>query len=311
MEKTKFNINISKQTMIFLGMLLGVFIFLSVFAEGFFAITNFNNILADMVIPSVFALGMGIIFSVGGFDLSLGHIGSISALIVAYMMSPAIYLLPFPAIIIVVIIAGLIGALSGLVVSRFGVSSFIVTLGMQFLIIGIRQNITGGRAVYIGLAEFKNLAGRTNGVSHLLISLLVIGLLCYFFMERTTIGRKIQFVGSNINASEYKGIDIRNITMLAFSLGGVLAGLGGILYAARVGTVQINSADSYLLDAITIAVLSKVLFGGKYKTVGIIAVALLISMIGTGMVMLKLQAEWVIFAKGFIILCAIFISKIK
>ncbi|MFI3128589.1 MAG: ABC transporter permease [Bacillota bacterium] len=312
MEKKKFKLAISKQTIIFLGMMVAVFVALSITATGFFTWSNITNILSDMVIPAVFALGMGIIFAVGGFDLSLGHMASMAALLAAYCMSSAVYLTGFAASMVALVACAVAGAISGLVVSRLGVSSFIATLGMQFLIIGARFKITGGKSIYITLTSFKAIASRTSGgIPYLLFWLAIIALVCYIFMEKTTIGRKMQFIGSNIDASEYKGIDIRNLTLLAFVLGAVLAGLAGILMAAKAGTVMLASADSYLLDAITIAVLSKVLFGGKYKTIGIIAVAFLISMIGTGIVMLGWSSEWVIFAKGFIILIAIAISKIK
>ncbi len=312
MLKTKNKFAISKQTIIFLAMLVIVFVALSITATGFLNVTNIYNILSDMVIPAVFALGMGIIFAVGGFDLSLGHMGSMAALLAAYLMSPAVYLTGSAAAICAILVAVVVGAISGLIVSRLGVSSFIATLGMQFLIIGARFQITGGKSVYITLAGFKAIATRTSsGFSTLLIWLALIAIACYIFMERTTIGRKMQFIGSNIDASEYKGIDVRNLTMLAFILGAVLAAVAGILMAAKSGTVMLASADSYLLDAITIAVLSKVLFGGKFRTIGIIAVAFLISMIGTGIIMLGWSSEWVTFAKGFIILVAIAISKIK
>ncbi len=312
MLKTKNKFAVSKQTIIFIGMVVAVFAALSITATGFFSWTNVNNILSDMVIPAVFALGMGIIFSVGGFDLSLGHMASMSALIVAYAMSSAMYLTGFAGSVLALIICAVAGAISGLVVSRLGVSSFIATLGMQFLIIGARFQITGGKTLYITYASFKAIVTRTSsGISTLLLWLALIGFICYIFMEKTTIGRKMQFIGSIIDASEYKGIDVRNLTLLAFVLGAVLAGVAGILMAAKSGTVMLSSADGYLLDAITIAVLSKVLFGGKFRTIGIIAVSFLISMIGTGIIMLGWSSEWVTFAKGFIILVAIGISKIK
>ncbi len=304
--KSKMKLNMSKQSIIFIGMLLTVFVFVIFVLKG-----NLNDILADTVIPAIFALGMGVIFSVGGFDLSVGHIASLSALLVAFLMSPAVYLVPSAAILIGLGVACIIGAISGLIVSRLGVSSFIATLSIQFIITGVRQQVTGGRAIYISHEGFKELAGRTAGVSHLLISLLVVGVLCYFFMERSTVGRKMQFIGSNINASEYKGVDVRNLTVLAFVIGAALAAFAGMLFAARASIVQINSVDNFLLDAITIAVLSKVLFGGKYRTLGIIAVAFLISMLGTGIIMCGFKAEWVVFAKGLIIVLSIFLSKIK
>jgi ribose/xylose/arabinose/galactoside ABC-type transport system permease subunit len=128
-------------------------------------------------------------------------------------------------------------------------------------------------------------------------------------MEKSAYGRKVQFIGSNIEASRFSGINIKNITLSIFVFGAVLAGFGGILFAARAGAVQVNSVDSKLLDAITIAVFSSVLFG-RFRTSGILFVAVLISMIATGMTMLGVKTEWIEFIKGMILLSSIVFSKL-
>jgi ribose/xylose/arabinose/galactoside ABC-type transport system permease subunit len=275
---------------------------------NYIKIQNLNNILTDSVIPAVFAFGMGIIIANSGFDLSLGHIASMVALIVAYLMSGGIRLDPISAILIGLFSAAGVGAVSGLLVSRLGISSFIVTLGMQFLIIGVRQIITGGQSVYISNEAFKWLATNALGISNLVIILAFVGVFCFLLMEKSPFGRKVQFIGSNIDASRFMGIDVKNLTMLTFVLGAVLAGFGGVLFAARAGAVQINSVDSKLLDAITIAVFSSVMFG-RYQSSGIVLVAILISMIGTGMSMMGIRTEWIDFMKGFILLFSIFMAK--
>jgi ribose/xylose/arabinose/galactoside ABC-type transport system permease subunit len=172
----------------------------------------------------------------------------------------------------------------------------------------VRQIITGGQSIYIINAAFKQLAANKLGISNLVLILLIVGALCYILMEKSPYGRKIQFIGANIDASQFMGIQIKNITMVTFVLGAILAGFGGVLFAARAGGVQINSVDSKLLDAITIAVFSSVIFG-RFRTSGIILVAILISMIGTGMSMMGIQTEWIEVMKGLILLSSIFIAK--
>lgn len=298
------------QTIGFLCLIGIVFLFFTFAVPGFSYIQpkNLNNILSDAVIPAVIAFGMGIIVSGGGFDLSLGHMASISALLTAYLMSGGIRMYPVPAILVGLCCAACLGLITGILVSRFGISSFIVTLGMQFLIISIRQIITGGSSVYINNRSFKNLAASPLGFSNLILILVTVTVICYLFMERTAYGRKIQFVGSNIEASKFKGIDIKNITMMTFVLGAVLAAFAGMLFAARAGAVQINSVDSKQLDAITIAVFSNVIFK-KFHSMGIIMVALLISMISMGMSMMGIKVEWIEFVKGAILLLSIVVGK--
>jgi ribose transport system permease protein len=269
---------------------------------------NLGNMLTDSVIPAIFAFGMGIVIAAGGFDLSLGVVASMAALIVAYLMNPGIGYDPLTAVLIATLAAGAFGLLSGLLVSRMGISSFIVTLGVQFLVIGVRQKITSGQSVYISNQGFKWIATNQMGISNLVIILLIVAVLCYLLMEKSTFGRKIQFIGSNIDASRYMAIDVRNITLSTFVLAAVLAAVGGTLFAARAGGVQINSVDSKLLDAITVAVFSSVIFG-RFRTSGIVLVAVLISMMGTGMSMMGIRTEWIEFMKGLVLLSSIFMAK--
>jgi len=301
---------ISLQMLVFLILILAVFALFTFLTPDFcfLKIENLNNILTDAVIPAIFALGMGIIIAGGGIDLSLGHIASMVAIIVTYLMSRGIeFNLALPILVGLVTAAG-IGAVSGLLVSRLGISSLIVTLGMMFLIIGIRQIITGGQSIYINNEAFKRIAVNEFGISNLVIILMIVGVLCYLTMERSIFGRKIQFVGANIKASRFMGIDVKNFTMYTFILGAVLAAFGGILFAARAGAVQINSVDSNLLGALCIAVFSSVLFG-RFKTSGIILVAILISMIGMGMSMMGIKTGWIDFMKGLILLFSILMAK--
>lgn len=309
LHQTKLTVT-SPQMRMFLFLLLAVFVLFSVITpnHSYLKIANLNNMLTDSVIPAIFAFGMGIIIAGSGFDLSLGHVASMVALIVAYLMSGGIRYDPISATLIGLLSAAGVGAVNGLLVSRMGISSFIVTLGMQFLIIGIRQIITHGQSVYISNESFKWLATTQIGISNLVIILAVIGLLVYFLMEKSPFGRRVQFIGSNIEASHFMGIDIRNITMATFILGAMLVAVGGTLFAARAGAVQVNSVDSKLLDAITIAVFSSVIFG-RYRTAGIVLVAILISMISTGMSMMAIKTEWIDFMKGLMLLASIVMAR--
>jgi ribose transport system permease protein len=303
-------IKLSPETITFLVMMIITFLVFTFSIKNFSFIRgeNLTNIITDAVIPAVFALGMGIIIAGGGFDLSLAHIASMSALVTAYLMNPSIGLSPLLAILVGMLVAAIFGTLSGLVVSRLGISSFIVTLGVQFIVTGIRQVITGGMSVYIGNKSFKMLAANPLGISNLIVILIFVAVICYLVMERSAFGRKIQFIGSNIEASKFKGINVKNYTMYIFIIGAVLAAFGGVLYSARAGAVQINSVDSKLLDAITISIFSSVLFG-KYRAHGIVLVAILISMVGTGMSMMGIKTEWIDFVKGLILLISIFMSN--
>lgn len=269
---------------------------------------NINNIITDAVIPAIIAFGMGIIVAGGGFDLSLGHVASISALVTAYLMSGGIRMYPVPAIAAGLVFAAVIGLFTGVLVSRFGISSFIVTLGVQFLIIGVRQIITGGSSVYINSKSFKGLAASPLGISNLVFVLIAVMILTWLLMERSVWGRKIQFIGSNIEASRFKGIDVKNITMMTFVLGAVLAAFAGMLFRQGRERFRLTAWIPSCWTRLPLQFFSNVIFH-KFKTYGIIMVAVLISMIGMGMSMLGIKAEWIEFVKGVILLVSIIMGK--
>lgn len=299
---------VPSQKTLFLTALIGVCAAVfAVLTPPFIQGQNLYSLLLNASMPAILALAMGIVISSGGFDLCIGHTAGFSALMCGYFLR-SFDMDALPAIVIALALAVFIGAVNGFVVSRMGISSFIATLGMQFVLVGVRQWITSGDSFRANKAIRSIAQNDVGGISNLILISLAILLAVGFAMQKTQFGRKMHFVGSNIVASAYCGIQVRNLTFLSFLLSGAIAGAVGILQFSRLTSATINIGDGWLFNAMTIAIFSNVIFG-RFRAQGILLVSLLITMITTGINMLGVSSAWTNFVLGLILLSALLGGK--
>jgi ribose transport system permease protein len=295
----------SPQTISFIGLLILCYIVFSLLQPAY--LKSPYSVILSAALPAVLALSMGVVISAGGFDLSIGHVAGFASLMCGYFLRHT-GLNAYAAIACAISLAMLIGAINGIIVARFGISSFIVTLSMQFILVGVRQLITAGDS-YRANAAIRNIAqGELLGISNLIVISIIIIAVTGFIMQKTTFGRKMQFVGANITAGAFSGIRIKAYTFFAFFISGLIAGLVGVLQFSKLTTATINIGDGWLFNAMTIAVFSSVIFG-RFKAHGIILVAILITMMTTGINMLGVSSAWTNFVLGFILLLSLAAGK--
>ncbi len=298
---------LSSKTLSFLVLIAVCMIVFTLLTPAFIQLDNLYSMLLNATMPAVLALAMGIVISAGGFDLCLGHTAGFSALICGYFLRVA-GMNAYLAIILSILLAALIGAINGFVVARMGISSFIATLGMQFILVGIRQWISHGDS-YRANKIIKGITqGDIFGVSNLILLSCVMIIVVGLVMQKTPFGRKMQFVGSNIVGSTYNGVPTKLYTFLAFLLSGLICGIVGVLQFSRLTSATINIGDGWLFNAMTIAVFSNVIFG-RFQAHGITLVAILITMINTGINMLGVSSAWTNFVLGIILLSSLLGGK--
>jgi ribose/xylose/arabinose/galactoside ABC-type transport system permease subunit len=296
---------IAPQTISFVSLMLVCYAVFSVLEPAY--LRSPYSILLSAMMPAVLALSMGIVIAAGGFDLSIGHAAGFATLMCGYFLRSA-GMGAYTAILCAIGLAALIGALNGLMVARFGISSFIATLSTQFVLIGARQLITSGDS-YRANNAIKNIAqGNALGVSNLIVISLAIRAITGIVMQKTAFGRKMQFVGANITASSFNGIPVRKYTFLSFLISGVIAGIVGVLQFSKLTSATINIGDGWLFNAMTIAVFSSVIFG-RFKAQSVLLVAILITMITTGINMLGVSSAWTNFVLGVILLLSLVSGK--
>ena len=283
--------------------------FFSFSSPVFLTHSNIANILNQVAINAVLAVGATFVILSGGIDLGLGSYVALTGVLTA--MSVQNEALPLVVGLAVGLLSGTaIGLLNGLVITKGKIAPFVVTLGMMTITRGAALVISNGRPV-------SNLSDSFNAISveklfgiqyPILIVLVVIGT-ASIILNKTIFGRRVYAVGGNDEATRAAGISVDRVKIYVYALAGGLAGLAGILQASRITTGQPNIGVGYELDAIAAVVIGGTsLSGGFGKLSGTIVGALIIGVINNGLDLMNVSSYYQQIVKGSIIIGALLLD---
>ncbi len=252
--------------------------------DTFFAWANFQGTFEQQAIVLMVAFAAMMTLVVGEFDLTVGANAGLASIFAVGLaenqnMSPAL------AMVIAVVIAGAVGMTSGLIITRLGVNSFITTLGMATLIDGIGHLYTGGLDINAAPAGLVSI-GRSDvfGVSLPVVVAIITAIVLVVVMQKLPVGRELLAVGTNRRAAELTGIRPDRKVLLAFTLGGVVAGIGGAFYGAALGSAGLTTGSTLLLPSFAAVFLgATVIMPGRYNVVGTIIAVLLLAFTISGL----------------------------
>jgi ribose/xylose/arabinose/galactoside ABC-type transport system permease subunit len=283
----------------------------SVFTPNFFDVNNFRNILLQVAPTVLVAVGMTIVISTGGIDLSVGSVMAIASAIAATSLDYGASV----AILLALAAAAAAGACNGALISGFRIQPIIVTLALLISGRGFAQVLSrGGQLVPFSNDSFEYLGkGVVAGVPvQVIVMALVVGL-AMFLMRATPFGRYVVAVGGNEAASRLAGIKIHRTKIIVYALSGLLAGLAGLIETARLGASDAQKVGLNIeLDAIAATVVGGTpLTGGRATVVGTLIGALIMQIITTGFVMNGISYAWSLVIKAAIIIVAVYIQRPK
>ena len=284
-----------------------IYIFMAVAVpERFFSANNQINILKQIVPVAVIAIGMTGVIIAGGIDLSVGAIVGVAGGVMAWMLTMNV---PIAAAMIAAILVGAaIGFLNGWLISSFKISDFIVTLATLSVFRGILYVWTEGipfRAYMTGSLEW--LANGSLLFIPVPIAILIILAALFTLVLRTTsFGANLYAMGSNREAALLAGVQVDRVKILTYVLSGLLAGVAGIILAARLTTVHPEMGTGYELDVIGAVIIGGTsLFGGRGVVYGSILGAVLIGVIENATVLLGIDPLLQNVIVGIILLLAV------
>ncbi|CAB4904535.1 unannotated protein [freshwater metagenome] len=240
------------------------------------------------------ALGVTITLIAGQFDLSIGSILGISALFVAGFTALQNFPLPL-AILLTLVAAGVIGMVNGLLVVKAQVSAFIATLATGGALGGIAVLYSSSTVIYTGIPEALTNFGSSKflGLSYLFWSAVVVLIVTWVLTRHTVLGRNWYAVGANQEASRLARLPVGRLIVLAFVVGALVAGAGGILLTAQLGSAQPQTGPGLLLPAFAAAFLgSSILSDGRFTVLGTFVATYLIAFAGSGLDALGLDTGW-------------------
>lgn len=272
----------------------------------FFSEVTLTTALASVAITGVLAIGVMIPFATGLFDLSFASVAGFSMVMMIWLSVETTY----PEVVLAAVaiaLATAVGVLNGLLVAYVKLESFVVTLAMSSVVLGLAEYLTKGAQIYgLFTPEFKDLGrGCIGPVPYLVIVLAVLAVVAWVWLEHTPAGRKALAVGSNPVASRLAGIHVARVQFLALLASGTIAGLAGVLLASQVGIASTVTGPGYLFPTIAAVFLGATQVRSRVNVGGTVIALLLI---GAGIKGLQLSGAepWVTHTfNGTILLIAI------
>jgi len=306
---------------IFLGFVI-IIVLLQLITTGgsrfptFISPVNLMNILQQVGVPGIVAVGMTIVMISGGIDLSVGMLASLVSIVTALGISKW-HLGIFPSILVGVSAAVVLESMMGYIISRTKVESFIITLGGMITFQGIALLLSHSREVVMkGELNFLTanlIEGAKDPVTGLDLRLppyvlvfLAIALIAGLLLTYTKYGRRIYAVGTNPYAAYLAGINVRNMRLSVYAIIGFLVGVGSVMLLARINTGIITLGQGLEIDTIAMVVIGgTALRGGKGNIIGTLIGVFFLGSIGNAMNMLRLPSEVQYVAKGLVVIIAV------
>ena len=285
---------------------LGAFVFAQ--APQFLSASNLSQVSILAAIIAIAAVGQATVVLTRNVDLSVDATMGLVAFSVADLLRTHTLALP-QAMVYGVGLGVVLGLVNGTIVSVFRVPAIVATLGSMSVYRGFTFLIAGGRQVSLSdlPPEYINLA-RANafGVPLFVILAVVIVAIAGVVLQQTRLGRQVYAVGSNPEAAAILGIRSRLVVFTAFAVCGLLAGLAGVLWGARFGTINATAANGVVLQVVAAVVVGGVnIFGGSGTVDGAGLGALFLGLIANALTLLRLSQFWLQAIYGAVILLAV------
>ncbi len=285
-------------------------VFLTVASPVFLTADNLLAVLLNLTSESIVAIGMTVLLVSGGFDLSVGSAVALSGAIAGLSLVAGA---PTPVGVLMGLLVGTaVGLGNGLVIAKLRINPFITTLAMMQIVRGILYVLIGSRSVS-GLPESFKIIGQGNlwGVQFPILIALVLIVLGDLFLRRSRFFRQNYYIGGNERAAILSGIRVNRMKIFNYTLTGFLAGLAGVVMAARFGSASATTGANLELRVISAVIIGGAsLAGGEGTVLGAFLGTLLMALITNALTLLGIDPYWNTLVIGATLLLAVLIDTI-
>ena len=290
---------------------IALWIILSLAAPNFLTEGNVSNMMRQVSVAAIIAIGVLCTIIIAGIDLSVGSVAAFCGVLVAQLLSHG---WGVPLSVGLALAAGMgIGVINALGVGVLGIPAFIVTLAGLQVYRGLALLISGGMTVGGLPAGIKDFArGSVIGIPNLFLTMLAVALAVHYLLGATRTGRYLYAIGSNAEAARRQGIPVLRITLIAYIMSSGLAALASILLVSRLSVASPSMANAYELQAIAAAVVGGAsLFGGRGTVPGAIAGAVLFTTMSNGAVLMDVDPFWEMVLEGLLIALVVYLDNLQ
>jgi rhamnose transport system permease protein len=262
--------------------LLALFVWLGTALSPYFLDAgNFSDLTDDLMEKAIMALPLALVIIAGEIDLSVESMLGLSSALLGFCFALGMPL--WAAIPLVLVVGALGGLLNGLLVTRAGLPSLVVTLGTLALFRGLASVVLGPRAVShwpdsFNAFGFGDVPGTLIPWPFVVFALLAV--VFAFVLHRTWIGRQLYAAGKNREAARFAGVRVARLTTALFVLSGTLAALAGVILTARLASARADNGQGFVLDVVTAVLLGGVnIFGGEGTIAGVVLAVFVIGVL--------------------------------
>lgn len=295
--------------------LAGLLLFNSIFTPNFFRLGTLQNSITQLCPTILCGMGMTLVISTGGIDISVGSLMALSGVVMAKCMERIGI---FPGILLGIGFAVLIGMFTGIMVGKLKLQAMVITLGLMLGVRGVAQVLCDGRDIYFNtLGERGELLSDFGTLKFFkfipvqLFPIFISVLFIWILIKKTTLGVQIQAVGDSIKSSNLVGIHTNRVFVFVYGLSGFFAAIAGIMQAAKVSVAAGSSLGQLAeLDAIAAVVIGGTpMSGGRARVLGTVLGAMIMQCITLTCVMNNIPDQYAQVVKAMIIVFAVYIQR--
>ena len=308
------------QRLLAFGALILLFVVFSIASPYFLQFDNIIGIFLATAVNGLLALGVTFVIITAGIDLSIGTVMTLSSVMAGVFIT--MWRLPVPLGVLAGLGTGaLCGLVNGLIIAKLKMAPFVATLGMLYVAKGLSLVFSGLKPVYFDdTPAYRMISmGSITGaiipgleIPNAVLVLFGAAIVASLILTKTVLGRYTFALGSNEEATRLSGVNVDRWKIAVYTLGGLFAGLAGIVISARINSAQPSLGQGYELDAIAAAVIGGTsLSGGEGTILGTVIGAFIISTLSNGLRILSVPQEWQTVVTGVILILAVYLDIIR
>jgi len=297
--------------------LLFLVVFFSLASPAFATLDNLENVLQQVSVTAIIAVGLTFVILTAEIDLSVAAVANATAIVLTFFTMQPDYVnisnLPTVgalAIVLALMACGGLGLITAFGVTRIGIPSFIMTLAMMQIGAGISAVLVRGQIAYSVPGLILTLGSKSiGGVPWIIIVAAIFLLVAHLVLTYTRFGRYVYMVGGNREAAEYSGVNTKFIIGAVMVISAMCSGVAGMIGVAYFGSAQQNEFDTFLLDAIAAVVVGGTsLFGGRGGIGNTIVGLFVLGVLNNGLDYVKIDSFLKILIRGIILLIALIVN---
>ncbi len=291
--------------------LLGLVVIGMLLSPVFLTNRNVSNLVSALIEVALMSLPMAFVIIGGEIDLSVESMAGLSSAVLGFLFASGVPIEVGIPIVLVIGAAG--GLLNGLLVTRAGLPSLVVTLGTLALFRGMALIVLGPRGIsgfpdWFTTFGFNAIPG--TPIPWTLLPYIVLAIVLGVVLHRTWIGRELYATGKNVAAARFSGVPVARLKLLLFVLSGTVAALAGVILSARFASARADLGQGMTLTVVTIVLLGGVnIFGGSGTIPGVVLAAATLAVLGNVLRLTNVSAEFQSIAIGLLLIVSVVIPS--